>query len=425
MATEDDLYRALRRGGISSGPELQQSLGISAATLSRWIRSAAGEVVRIGRTRGARYGLHDEIEAIGAEWPVWEIDAEGQVHRRGELHWLHGPAAFWEKTPGRGPLYEGLPPFIADMAPQGYLGRFFPVHYPELQLPPRLTDWSEHHVLKAITQRGEDLVGNLVVGEPAMDRLLQSRPEIIAREDYPAVSRDQVRLGTGSSAAGEFPKFGAYDGEQHLLVKFTAGDDSRADRRWRDLLLSEHIAAETLRASGIEAAGTCPIEVGSQLFLEIRRFDRRGERGRCGTMTLAAVDDTWFGRRDDWPAAAKRMQRAGLLEAGDVEKMLLLEAFGQMIHNNDRHFGNLSFFWQPGDETLALELAPAYDMLPMALAPAANGMLPASSLEPPAPVSALLPVWEHAKEMAREFWRRVAADASISGEFRDLVKKLG
>ncbi|NBB93067.1 MAG: hypothetical protein GVY32_07865 [Gammaproteobacteria bacterium] len=52
-------------------------------------------------------------------------------------------------------------------------------------------------------------------------------------------------------------------------------------------------------------------------------------------------------------------------------------------------------------------------------------MLPAAPLQPPAPVSALLPVWERAKELTREFWRRVAADASISREFLNLVKKPG
>lgn len=77
MATEDNLYRKLRRRGISSGPELQQSLDISAATLSRWARSACDRVIRIGRTRGARYGLDDAIAAVRAQWPVWEINAEG------------------------------------------------------------------------------------------------------------------------------------------------------------------------------------------------------------------------------------------------------------------------------------------------------------------------------------------------------------
>lgn len=51
------------------------------------------------------------------------------------------------------------------------------------------------------------------------------------------------------------------------------------------------------------------------------------------------------------------------------------------IANTDVHTGNLSFRPQA-----QLELAPAYDMLPMLYAPLPNGEVPALTFEPPPPL---------------------------------------
>ena len=417
----DDLYRILKQQGLTPAAALTRQLGISPATLSRRVRAAGGRVVRIGRTRGARYGLHDEIPGVGAKWPVWEIRPDGTPEARGDLHWLHGPASYWETKPGQGLVYEGFAPFIADMAPQGFLGQLFPRRFSELDFPPRLRDWQESHVLQALVLRGEDMPGNLIIGGVSMDRFLQAEIRISRPQDYPSISRELVARGGGSSAAGEFPKFTAFDGEHHLLVKFTAGDQSPADQRWRDLLLCEHHAAAALSAAGIESAVTHPVAQGQQLFLQIRRFDRQGQRGRHPVITLGAVDDAWFGPRDNWAQAARRLAEHGWITPEDHRRILLLEAFGQLIHNNDRHFGNLAFFWQPAAQEPRLKLAPVYDMLPMALAPAANGMLPDKTLEPPKPTSTLLPVWDPAVQLARDFRSRVASEERVSPAYKTLI----
>jgi len=421
MTAIDDLIRRLRRQGVTPAGELVEQLGISAATLSRWTRSSDGRIMRIGKTRGARYALHDPIDAIGAQWPVWMIDSQGQPHRRGQLHCLHGPASYWETEPGRGIFYDGIPPFIADMAPQGFLGQLFSRRYPELDLPPRIRDWQHDHLFQALVLRGDDTPGNLIVGEPAMDRFLQRQITPTAPSDYPAITRLLIRQGSGSSAAGEYPKFTAYDGTHHLIVKFTAGDGSPADQRWQDLLRCEAHAAATLKDTQADAAETRPITEGKQLFLEIRRFDREGERGRHPVITLGAVDDAWFGRRDDWIRAAKRLTDKGWINEETQQQILLLEAFGRLIHNNDRHFGNLAFHWQPDASEPSLSLTPAFDMLPMAFAPAANGMLPSHQTEPATPTAALLDVWPPAHALARQFRDRVGDDQSISPEFRQAI----
>lgn len=123
MPSVSDLHTILRRQGVTPASELTRQLGISPATLSRWTSADAGQIVRLGKTRGARYALHNEVEGIGAEWPVWMIEPDGTPVRRGRLHWLHGPASFWELSPGRGPFYDGLPPFIDDMAPRRNAGQ--------------------------------------------------------------------------------------------------------------------------------------------------------------------------------------------------------------------------------------------------------------------------------------------------------------
>jgi hypothetical protein len=58
------------------------------------------------------------------------------------------------------------------MRPQGYIGRGFPALHPELRLPGRITDWNDDHQLIALALRGEDCVGNLIIGEESLNRLL-------------------------------------------------------------------------------------------------------------------------------------------------------------------------------------------------------------------------------------------------------------
>lgn len=94
----------------------------------------------------------------------------------------------------------------------------------------------------------------------------------------------------GSSAGGEQPKFVSYvqtpDGPRHVIVKFTLDDHNPVTGRWRDLLLAEHLALETLNESGIPAVRTRIVDSGFQRFLEIERFDRVGVSGRKGLISM-------------------------------------------------------------------------------------------------------------------------------------------
>ncbi|HTE42543.1 MAG TPA: hypothetical protein VK629_17115, partial [Steroidobacteraceae bacterium] len=67
------------QAGVASAAELETALEQSQSTVSRNLRqlAVAGTVIRIGSTRGARYGMLRPIEGIGAKWPLRRIDAEG------------------------------------------------------------------------------------------------------------------------------------------------------------------------------------------------------------------------------------------------------------------------------------------------------------------------------------------------------------
>lgn len=425
MALTDDIVALLTRRGVLSGAELTRALGISAPTLSRQLRASDGRVLRIGQTRGARYAAYRTVAGVPSQLPVFRVDETGAASRVATLHLLALGQHWLEPEPqseqGAAVLFAGLPPVLVDMAPQGFLGRGFSETHADLNLPRRLQDWNDDHRLIAVARRGEDCLGNLIFGDESLNRFLDRTPIPFARQDYPAGAR-AVAGGGGSSAGGEYPKFTAQTDGRHVIVKFTAGDGSPSEQRWRDLLVCESLASEILSANGIAAPHAEIVDVGSQRFLEIERFDRIGARGRRGVMTAGPLDDELHGQRDNWPAFAERVRQSGLLSEDDARRIRLLEAFGQLIGNTDRHFGNLSFFADGLLREPPLRLAPVYDMLPMAWAPD-SGIVPALALPAARPRANTLDVWQAAVPLAQSFWQRVMSDERISREMRSAATK--
>jgi hypothetical protein len=93
-----------------------------------------------------------------------------------------------------GTVMSGLPAELADARPSGFLGRHFAAVHADLRLPPRLSDWSDHHILLAMSRRGEDLLGNLVVGEESFARWQGIEPVSRSRDDYPALAEGDSRI---------------------------------------------------------------------------------------------------------------------------------------------------------------------------------------------------------------------------------------
>ncbi len=415
VATKFDLLTHLAVSGVTVPGALRGALGgISPQTLSRLVADGGDEVCRIGRGRGTRYARTRSLEGLGHTLPTFRVDAKGQVTPAGPLHLLWGRQTFWQE-PGADVVFEGLPPALVDMAPQGFIGRTFPTRNPGLGLPPRIADWSDDHRLIALARRGEDCVGDLIVGNESLQRFLASRPEDVAAGSYPAAAESVTTAPVGSSAGGERPKFGAFSRGRHVLVKFANATDE-AGRRWRDLLWCELRALEVVATAGHPAAPARCFDSGDWRFLEVERFDRVGERGRRAVLSLSALNNEYFGGPDSWTAAAPLLGKAPFsLSRQDAWHLRWLDVYGQLIANSDRHFGNVAFFVSGGG---SLSLAPAYDMLPMELAPANHDVVVRRAFVPEPPSGSTLDVWADAAHWARVFWRQVSRNEELSADVR-------
>ena len=427
----DQILKRLSTGAASSS-ELEQLLGQSQSTLSRLLRQliASGQVIRIGSRRGARYALQRPIEGIGAQWELRRIDEQGSVHELGVLHALAGDEYVFDAAADTfdwGGLTHGLPYYLQDQRPAGFLGRAVPARYPELALPQRVVDWSDDHYLRYLTQRGSDAVGDLVLGDRALDGALQAMHERTGIRDderarrYPELAQQVMEGGLpGSSAHGEHPKFVALlEGPpvRHVLVKFSPSMGTRVGERWGDLLVAEHLALEVLRGAGIAAAASRIERFADRVYLEAVRFDRVDRTGRVGVTSLYAIDSALYGKLDNWIDAGKRLFADGRLDEDALANIRLLATFGALIANTDRHLGNLACFDRYDGR---FTLAPVYDMLPMLYAPE-HDELPARAFVPLAPNADNLRQYARARTLAERYWEMCAADARISAEFRGIA----
>jgi HipA-like C-terminal domain len=421
---------SMLRSGPRSTLELAQSLGASEPTILRALRTLEREqrVLRMGKTKGARYALRRNVGAIGSRWPLFRIDESGAVHELGMLEALERDSYHVSAGPPRvQQLFEGIPYFLQDARPGGFLGRAVPGAFPELSLPARVVDWTDEHVLVYLTQRAPDMTGALIVGAESMDRYLAGAqaapliPQDARANEYPRYATLSM-AGTppGSSAQGEQPKFTArveYNTQRvAVIVKFSPPLSSVTGRRWGDLLRAEYLAHRVLTEHGIPACRSELLEYDDRIFLQCERFDRVGREGRRGTVSLFALDASRYGQLDSWTAAADRLAADRLLSASDVDQIRLLDAFGALIANTDRHFGNITLF---DDYDGPFTLAPVYDMLPMLFAPQNDQIVP-RVFEPPAPRSAWLPVWSRARSLAESYWQRLVDEPALSEEFRQL-----
>ena len=429
------LQALLRQGGALSSAELQTALGVSQPTVSRALAPLiqAGEVQKVGAARKQRYVLPRTVRDVGRSVPIMRINAQGQPGPFGRMVPLASGAVWVDEEDGLSKRFDGLPWFLDDMRPQGFIGRTFASAHPELQLGNDPRFWSDDDVLRALALCGDDLPGNLVVGEAAFARfhtLPQRASRAASSADYPALA-DAAMQGSmgGSSAGGEQPKFCTMvdegDVARHVLVKFSPAGDAPTDQRTRDLLVCEHLALQTLASAGIAAAASRISTGAGRVFLEVERFDRTPIHaanplglGRIGMVSLRVFDAEYVGAMDNWAATANRMQERGLLRLADACTLRLLEAYGELIANTDRHYGNISLLLDDDDWALS----PAYDMLPMLYAPVGGELVPRNFAERPLqPTAATLPEWPRALALARTFWAAAASDARISAGFRQIA----
>ena len=439
MSDVADLLAELRRAPLSRADALIRALGLrSQSALSRLVTRAGAQVVPVGKARARRYAAARDVRGLGAALPVYRVDTEGALTAIAALapiapegcvvddakalpRWMRG-------TAGDG-VFGGLPVFVADLRPQGFLGRTFARTHAGLGLADNPDQWPDDDVLVALARAGEDGVGDLVVGQESARRLYALRAEApppIADPQRPAAYAGLATAAIdgvlpGSSAGGEQPKFGALvagaSGPRHVLVKFSPEGDAPAAQRWRDLLVCEHLALSTLRAAGFPTVHSALVAGPSRLFLESERFDRVGAHGRIAVVTLAAMNGEYAGvapAAGHWPEAAAKLAADGWLLPATLAQVRALHWFGRFIANTDMHFGNLSFLPQV-DGTLAL--APVYDMLPMVYAPV-GAELPPRRFAVPVPEPGQESAWSAAGELAVSYWTDVAGEPRLSRAIR-------
>ncbi|WP_254459386.1 type II toxin-antitoxin system HipA family toxin YjjJ [Xanthomonas sacchari] len=437
-----DLIALLRSEKAVTAARIGEVLEISQPTVSRLLASAGEQVLRIGKARATRYALTRSLGRAGHRWPLFRIDPHGRAETLGHLHAMHGDGylfvpqvtcpALIHGDFANG-LFPGLPWFLDDQRPQGFLGRAFARRVAEdIGAPQDLQRWQPDDVVLALLRHGDDQPGDLVLGEFALQRAQQAAlqpvdviPQAERRRLYPQRA-EHALLGeaVGSSAGGEQPKFTATlqaeGGYTPVIVKFSERAGTPAAQRWSELLRCEHLAGDILRAHGIAAAESELLESDGRVFLQSTRFDRTPALGRHGFVSLAPVDAAYFGHgRIDWWLFAPQLQREGWLSHADAQRLRVCGWFGALIGNNDMHLGNAGLIL--GD-TLPLPLAPVYDMLPMAFRPAASGEVVERAYALPLPTPDQRDDWRAAAGMAVQFWERVSEDAHMSAAFHSIAR---
>lgn len=363
-------------------------------------------------------------------FPLWRVNEQGRACKWGDLYpcWPQGSCLVMSEE-GTWQWFDGLPWYLTDLRPQGFLGRSWGRSIAsQYQLPEDIRLWQETDVLYALNQFYGENPGGWLVGEENYQRWLASEPPEVITENqklqaYAQLSRKALAGEViGSSAGGEQPKFTCVSSGStvpaHVLVKFTAPQYSPVSERWGDLLFAEAIALRTLVQTTIAASEAIPLQGDNgQVFLEAVRFDCLGVSGRRAIVSLEAVLSEFASAQGGWPKAVGTLARAGIVETQTTEQVERIWAFGCLISNSDMHAGNLSFYLSD----LPLTLTPVYDMLPMAFAPTSLGMMREEACELRFDATVSRQAWEFALPLARQFWDAVAADARISERFRAIA----
>lgn len=181
-----------------------------------------------------------DVRGLGSTWPLFRIDAHGNpvpfgsltaLSRRGSSIAVARPRD-WLREEFAGGRFPGVPWFLDDLRPQGFLGRQYARRWSgRLDLPSDIQLWNDDAVLAALVLHGEDGSGDFVLGDRALAR---SRPSELtpipsARRylRYAELAKDALEGDVaGWPLAGEQPKFTTSvedsDGAiRHVIVKFS------------------------------------------------------------------------------------------------------------------------------------------------------------------------------------------------------------
>jgi len=433
MSAVQQSIRLSLLAGAKTAQELAHAAKVSQPTVSRALAGLGEDVVRIGRGSQTRYALRSEIASLGSSWPLFLIGEDASPSQLGRLHSLAGGGYWlerespesWSSLVGKefkDGIFPGLPWFLDDARPQGFLGRVFAKqHGSELGEGSNPALWSNSAVLESLIRFGHNLPGAFVLGNDALKKALSDSGENPVdpqsrEKDYPELAASVLQGNiVGSSAGGEQPKFTTKLGhDRNVLVKFSLAMDLPEGRRWADLLAAEKLALDVLSENGIRCPSAEVFDFGNRRFLELERFDRTSVGGRIPTVSLQSFDAAFLGiGPSSWSTLASSMEQTNHLTSAQAQQLSSIWHFGRLIGNTDMHLGNMSFLLTPKPP---LTLAPVYDMLPMIYRPGLEGQIPGIQKLPEAP-----PSQKGEAAMARDFWARVASHHAVSASFREIA----
>ena len=145
--------------GPQTANSLRQRLGVSQATFSRLV-NAQSHVIKAGAARATRYALRRPVRQIH-QFPLWQIDDFGQAWRFGELYpiWPQGSCLVILNN-GVAQWFDGIPWYLTDLRPQGFLGRTWGRKLAQQAgLPEDIRLWQEEDVLLALSQQVSENLG--------------------------------------------------------------------------------------------------------------------------------------------------------------------------------------------------------------------------------------------------------------------------
>jgi serine/threonine protein kinase HipA of HipAB toxin-antitoxin module len=136
-----------------------------------------------------------------------------------------------------------------------------------------------------------------------------------------------------------------------------------------------------------------------------------------------ALDAAFIGEGPrDWGLAGEQLVDERLITHDTAENIARLHWFGRLIGNTDMHLGNIGFHLIDDGP---LPLCPAYDMLPMYMAPSAQtgnirALAPININAPSRAGQAPFIAW--AAQLAMRFWQRVA-ESEVAPEIQAVAQQ--
>lgn len=429
MKSIDAITQVLKSGFVTQ-KDIQAITKLSQATVSRCLKKLDDSLLVLPFSSPNKYALPAEDKGYSVQFK--EVDEQGNESKLGTVYRLANDQYFVDLAEGASKLYlgekgnglfDGLPFFLDDLRPQGFLGNLFVKQLADMsdRYPKKLSSWQAKHIFQYLEEYGDDLPGNLKFGVGTYH--LPRQPVYPVPYDKYDFMCEQIKAGVSqeSSLGGEQQKFTVFSSELNadVLVKYTSNKNDAVTRRWKDILVTEYHALKILAAFKIPAAEIDLIDRDNRFYLVVKRFDRIGFFGRSSMFSLLSIDMEYVGLGENWQNIANEMLKLNLLSKSDNNSISILWAFSQLIANTDTHLGNISL----GIKGDSFNLLPIYDMCTMAIAPKPNSLDPIDFTLPDLDT---LNINQDNKslvlEMAFLFWQRIEKDTRISGEFRNYLK---